>query len=114
MPRFLWKRGILINALNISRMATVYILYSIDLDKYYTGSCKDLAERLRQHKEKVYPGSFTSKGSWTLFFSIDGLEYGQARKIEAHIKKMKSRIYINNLQRYPEIVEKLKLKYTAS
>ncbi|MEY3084859.1 MAG: hypothetical protein RL037_1039, partial [Bacteroidota bacterium] len=35
------------------------------------------------------------------------------RNIEAHIKQMKSRKYIENLVRFPEISQKLKDKYSA-
>jgi len=43
----------------------------------------------------------------TYNFFIDNLEYLQARKIEAHIKRMKSRKFIENLKKYPEIQERL-------
>ena len=46
-----------------------------------------------------------------LFFSYENLEYKQARNIESHIKKMKSKVYIENLVKYPEIIERLKEKY---
>jgi len=48
---------------------------------------------------------------WELYQSIDELAYQQARLIEAHLKKMKSTTYIQNLTKYPEIIERLKLKY---
>jgi putative endonuclease len=32
--------------------------------------------------------------------------------IEQHIKKMKSKVYIQNLKRYPEILQKLINKYS--
>jgi putative endonuclease len=93
-------------------MASVYILHSKKLDKYYTGSCMDLSYRIEQHLNKIFKGSFTAiADDWDLYFFIDNLEYTQARNIESHIKKMKSRTYIENLKKYPEISEKLKLKY---
>jgi putative endonuclease len=48
-----------------------------------------------------------------LFFRIEELSYDQARKIEKHIKNMKSRSYYYNLKKYPAIVEKLKNKYSS-
>jgi putative endonuclease len=48
---------------------------------------------------------------WVLFLSIDDLDYAQARSIELHIKKMKSKIYLQNLLHHPEMVERLKEKY---
>ncbi len=38
----------------------------------------------------------------------------QALAIEKHIKAMKSKIYIHNLKKYPEMIDKLLLKYAAS
>ena len=93
-------------------MATVYILYSNQAQRYYVGSCKNLKTRIEQHHNKEFPSSYTPKYSdWTTFFVIDDLDYQQARKIELHIKKMKSKIYIENLLAYPQITEKLKLKF---
>ncbi|WP_026209609.1 GIY-YIG nuclease family protein [Cytophaga aurantiaca] len=94
-------------------MASVYILFSDSLGKYYIGSCKDIDDRLQQHRLKVYNTSFTSKAEdWQVFLLISvpiaiGMGYEQARKIEGHIKRMKSSVYIKNLKQYPEIIEKL-------
>ena len=94
-------------------MATVYILHSRSLDAYYIGSCRDLEERLLEHNTKKYHGSFTAKAQdWGLFFKIDNLEYSQARKIEAHIKRMKSRQYIERLPMCTVVVDKLKSRYS--
>ena len=51
---------------------------------------------------------------WELFYPIEELEHEQARKIENHIKKMKSRKYYQNLKSSPNIGENLKLKYVGS
>ena len=93
-------------------MAYVYILYSKKLNKYYTGSCLELSERLEQHRNKKIADSFTAKtDDWDVFYQADDLEYKQARKIELHIKKMKSRKYIEDLKNYSELLIKLKEKY---
>ena len=93
-------------------MAAVYILYSKSLDKFYIGSCKDLVERIKQHRDHEFDKAFTLKAvDWTLHFSIEDLHYEQARKIESHIKRMKSSKYIKNLKSYPEIKSKLIEKY---
>ncbi len=95
-------------------MASVYILYSKKLDKYYTGSCLNLEVRIGEHLNKKCNDGFTSKSDdWELFYSINELEYKQARSIEAHIKKMKSRKYIHDLKMYPEITKKLVNKYIS-
>lgn len=93
-------------------MNCVYILYSQSIDSYYVGETTDLDDRLEQHNTGFYSTSFTKKASdWSLFFDIKCDSRVQARKIEAHIKKMKSKKYIQNLKKYPEITKKLKSKY---
>jgi putative endonuclease len=93
-------------------MASVYVLYSNTLNRYYIGSCKDLSYRIDQHINKDFTNAFTAKvQDWTLYFYIDELEYKQARMIEQHIKKMKSSTYVKNLKQYPEIIKKLIEKY---
>ena len=85
-------------------MATVYILYSSIKNKYYIGSCINLSERILEHKIGKYKNSYTSKlNDWILFYSMDHLEYKQARLIEKHIKRMKSRKYIKDLKKYESI-----------
>ena len=90
----------------------LYILFSEKLNKYYTGSCKDLQERLESHNNNSFYNAFTiNSDDWILYFSCIDLDYKQARNIESHIKKMKSKVYIENLIKYPEIIERLKEKY---
>ena len=93
-------------------MATVYILHSSSIDFYYVGSCKDLDQRLLEHNSDAFKKGFTSRATdWEVYLRVDDLSYEQARKMEIHIKKMKSRKYIENLYRYPEMLDKLKLRY---
>ena|ERR1700757_554339 len=95
-------------------MALVYILHSAKLNKFYTGSCANIELRLLQHKNKEFPDSFTSvSDDWQLYFSINNLDGVVARKVEAHIKSMKSKIYIENLKKHPEITEKLISKFSS-
>jgi putative endonuclease len=94
-------------------MAFVYILYSKSLNRYYVGSCLDLDLRLKDHLSKKFDNGFTTKASdWVLIYSISNLEYEQSRKIEAHIKKMKSKKYIEDLKKYIELSEKLVRQYS--
>ena len=93
-------------------MATVYILLSEKLDKFYVGSCLEFDSRLEKHVQKFYPRSYTSRvDDWQVYLLIPDLTYEQARAIELHIKRMKSRTYITNLVKYPQIVERLREKY---
>lgn len=94
-------------------MASVYILYSSKLNRYYTESCKDLDYRIDEHLNKDYIKSFTAKvDDWELYFYRDNLTYEQARLIESHIKKMRNSTYMENLKKHSEIIEKLILKYS--
>jgi putative endonuclease len=90
-------------------MAIVYILYSRSLDKYYVGATSlTLAERLERHLAHFYGQKFTSAAAdWSEFFQIECNSMTQALIIEKHIKRMKSRKYVENLKKYPEMVSKL-------
>ena len=95
----------------------VYILFSEKLERFYTGLTNlSVDERLKNHLEKKYSESnFTQKADdWKLFYSIQCENYSQARKIELHIKRMKSKTYIRNLLQYPDITEKLLMKYKSA
>jgi len=71
-------------------MATVYILYSKFADKFYIGfTTIQVEDRLERHLKKYYQNKFTSTYSdWELFCEIECETNEQARKIEAHIRKM--------------------------
>ncbi len=93
-------------------MASVYILFSSKINKFYVGSCLDLTVRLLDHKNKTYINSFTTVAhDWELVFELKELNMLKARKIEEHIKSMKSKKYIENLKKHPEMSKKLLLKY---
>jgi len=67
-----------------------------------------MAERLSHHNSGFYKGSYTTQSTdWEVFLSIDCSSFSQARKMESHIKKMKSRKYLANLKTYPEMIQKL-------
>ena len=94
-------------------MATVYILHSKSINKFYIGSCLNFKERLNQHNNHTFNKNFTHRANdWVLFYKIDNLSYKTARLIEKHIKNMKSKKYILNLIKYPEISKKLIDKYS--
>ena len=92
-------------------MANVYILFSKSIDSYYVGSCLNLEKRVKEHNSGVYKNSFTCRAKdWLIYFNFD-VDYKLARKIENHIKKMKSRKYYKDLKSYPEIMQSLIEKY---
>ncbi len=95
-------------------MPFCYILHSDSLNRYYIGSTILLSEqRLEGHLQGYYgKKKFTAKTKdWVLFFFIECKTIKQARRIEKHIKKMKSKKYIENLIKYPEISKLLLEKY---
>ena len=72
--------------------------------------------RLDKHKDKSYGTHRYSAiaDDWMLFHSIDCENIKQAGNIERHIKRMKSSKYIRNLKLYPEISDKLLMKYKGT
>ena len=93
-------------------MASIYVLHSASRNRFYVGSCRDLAQRIDQHLSKHFPGAYTSTAKdWVIYFYKDGLAYHQARKIELHLKKMKSRKYFESLKKYPKLFERLVTRY---
>ncbi len=95
----------------------VYILHSKSLGRFYTGMTSlPVEERLQNHLSKKYgKQNFTQKADdWELFFAIPCESFSQARLVELHIKKMKSKAYIQNLGKYPELAQKLLDKYQGN
>ena len=96
--------------------AIVYILFSDKLTRFYTGATTlGVEERLENHVKKKYGKSnYTQKADdWTLFHYIACEDFTQARKIELHIKRMKSATYIRNLKKYPDLVHKLLMRFRS-
>jgi predicted GIY-YIG superfamily endonuclease len=53
-------------------MASVYILYSQALNRFYTGSCKALSYRIDKHLNKDFAEAFIASAyDWTLFLFKD-------------------------------------------
>ena len=90
-------------------MSFCYIIYSPQLDSYYTGSCANFDLRLKAHNSKKYAASFTSKSDdWKRFIVIQTQTNKHAIRLERKIKQMKSRVFIENLKKYPELLNKIK------
>jgi putative endonuclease len=93
-------------------MFVVYILYSAEVDRFYIGQTEDYSHRLDLHQQKFFKGSFTVQAKdWATYLIIDCVSRVQSVNIESHIKRMKSRKYILNLNQYPEMIEKLKKRF---
>ncbi|WP_426483322.1 GIY-YIG nuclease family protein [Flavobacterium sp. 2] len=92
-------------------MNVVYIIFSAKLNRYYIGFTSDFDTRMEFHKNAESRKFTANAQDWELFFKIECENKPQALNIEKHIKKMKSKIYIENLTKYPDIILKLKEKY---
>ena len=74
----------------------VYILYSISLNKYYTGSTANIEERIK--RDNAGATSSTKSGRpWKIVFSREFKLKSDALKFESYIKKMKSRQFVIEL-----------------
>ncbi|MFT4601467.1 MAG: putative endonuclease, partial [Arenicella sp.] len=89
-----------------------YIIWSKKLGKSYVGTTDDFDRRLAEHNNNYYDNTFTTKGiPWKAHLVIDNLTSKQAFAIEEHIKKMKSKKYIENLAKFPEMIDKLRKRF---
>jgi putative endonuclease len=67
-------------------MCTTYIIYSLKIDKYYTGQSDDLDRRMEEHNRGKTP--FLATGMpWHLVFSKEFNSRTEAIKLEKFIKK---------------------------
>lgn len=89
-------------------MAIVYIIYSSSINRFYIGSCVDFIVRLEHHITGYYHNAFTLRAKdWVEYLLIDDLTFAQARYLEQCIKRKKSKVYIQNLKKYPDMLNKL-------
>ena len=90
-----------------------YILYSKSFDRYYVGYTSDIEERLKLHNTGYFGGKSYTRltADWELYLLIPCDTINQAVFVESRIKKMKSRKYIENLKKYPEMIEKILNKF---
>lgn len=94
----------------------VYILFSKKLNRFYISATRlSPNQRLERHLSGYYESKkFTSKANdWDLFYSIECSSFNQVLLIEKRIKQMKSKVYIKNLIKFPEITNKLLLKHNS-
>jgi putative endonuclease len=74
-------------------MYWVYILQSRTSGRFYCGHTDNLERRLKQHNDPDYHGSRTTKvfpGPWTLVWSSQCNERGDAMGLERKVKYVKS------------------------
>jgi putative endonuclease len=90
-----------------------YIIFSKSLNHYYIGYTSDFETRLQLHNDGFFGGkTYTHKAAdWEIFMIIPCELINQAIYVESRIKKMKSRKYIENLKKYPELIDKIFCDY---
>ena len=94
-------------------MHFVYVIQSIKDNSFYIGRTSDLKKRLEYHNSiDKNLGKTRSKLPWQYFFTLKVENVSIASKIERHVKSMKSRVYIENLVKYPEIAQRLIKRYS--
>ena len=66
-------------------------------------------DRLDKHNKSFYgKGCYTSRSNdWQLYIFIPRLTFDHAIRLERKIKRMKSKKYIENLKKYPEMIQKI-------
>ena len=89
------------------------MLFSQSINKFYIGSTISFQKRISEHNTAAFGSTkFTASTSdWEEFILISCESIEQARRIENHIKRMKSSVYIRNLKIFTEMIVKLKSKY---
>ena len=93
-------------------MFIVYILFSKKLNRFYVGFTENFDKRLDFHRDKAQSRKFTYNAEdWEVYLKINCVSKSQGLSIEKHIKSMKSKTYIENLLKYPEMILKLKSRY---
>lgn len=79
-------------------MFFVYVLFSKKLNRYYIGTTDNVEKRLFEHNSGLYVNSFTTRGiPWELSLSYTCESSEKAYKLEAFIKRMKSKKFIERL-----------------
>jgi putative endonuclease len=93
-------------------MIACYILFSKNLSKFYTGMTQESIQSRLENiilvfiKILIVPSQMIANYS----FLSNVFQFHNPTLIDKHVKKMKSKIYIENLLNYPEMIEKLKQK----
>ncbi len=74
----------------------VYIIYSASRDRYYIGSTSAIEERLKRHNTGATPSTKAGR-PWKVVYTEEYQSKNEALKREKHIKRQKSRVYIETL-----------------
>ncbi len=85
-----------------------YIIYSENLDKYYTGESPDPKHRLNQHNTHYFKMNFTKAASdWILKLSYETVSKKEALTLELFVKRMKSKKFIEKVVKDPSVLSEI-------
>ena len=89
-------------------MHFLYIIFSFAANRYYVGETADIKKRILKHISKGYPNTFTKIArDWEIKLDVTCPDRETALFLEAFIKRMKSRKFIEKVIRKPEILDDL-------
>ena len=77
----------------------IYILYSLNSDKYYIGMTSDVVRRIAEHNDPSRANKYTAKHiPWELklFFEISDIR-GEALIVERFLKNQRSKVFLERL-----------------
>ena len=90
-------------------MHFVYVIYSLEHNRFYTGETINVANRIIEHNSGYYAGSSTSFATdWELYFMLSVNNRKDALIVEKHLKSMKSKAYLQRLKNDVEAMKKFK------
>src|SRR5690606_14909790 len=81
---------------NYENMYSVYILYSLAVDRYYVGMTSNIQQRLKKHNAN-YKGFTKKDNDWTVKYNEKYNNKNDAEQRERKIKSWKSRKMIEKL-----------------
>ncbi|OHA49534.1 MAG: hypothetical protein A2991_04280 [Candidatus Terrybacteria bacterium RIFCSPLOWO2_01_FULL_58_14] len=88
------------------RPGYVYILQSPNCQRWYIGSTIDLEKRVREHNANRVSAT-RKKGPWLPLFVQEYETLQSARKIEAWLKRQKSRLLLQRIIREGNIAKQI-------
>jgi len=83
----------------------LYVLLSKSKTKYYVGETHNITERLQRHNNHTYNNSFTKiANDWEVTLTFECVNKTDAMYLEAFIKRMKSKVFIEKIIQNPQIL----------
>jgi putative endonuclease len=80
-------------------MYSVYILYSVDHDKYYVGQSSDIESRVKRHNEGLNVSTKPYR-PWVLALVIEKRSRAEAMELERKLKNLSKQRIIAFIKKY--------------